>query len=50
MKIIENFAALFVLILGISLVLVDQYDTTNITPFLVVCTVLGGDVGTFRDL
>ncbi|AFA49873.1 GGDEF domain-containing protein [Acetobacterium woodii] len=41
LKIIENFVALFILILGISLVSVDQYVTTNITPFLVVCTVLG---------
>ncbi len=41
LKIIENFIALFVLLLGISLVSVDQYVTTNITPFLVVCTVLG---------
>jgi len=41
LKIIENFVALFILMLGISLVSVDQYVTTNITPFLVVCTVLG---------
>ncbi|MBI4855205.1 MAG: GGDEF domain-containing protein [Acetobacterium woodii] len=41
LKIIENFVAIFILMLGISLVSVDQYVTTNITPFLVVCTVLG---------
>lgn len=41
LKIIENFIALFILMLGISLVSVNQYVTTNITPFLVRCTVLG---------
>lgn len=41
LKVVENIFALYILIFGIALVSVDQYVTTNITPFLVVCTIMG---------
>lgn len=40
-KIIETIFIIDILTVGIALVTVDQYVTTNITPFLVICTIMG---------
>lgn len=40
-KLVQLLFALDIILVGIVSVRVDQYVTTNITPFLVVCTVIG---------
>lgn len=40
-KIIETIFIIDILTVGIALVTIDQYVTTNITPFLVICTIMG---------
>lgn len=40
-KLIETIFTVDILAVGIALVTVDQYVTTNITPFLVICTIMG---------
>lgn len=40
-KIVQNIFFMYVLSFGIALVTVDQAITSNITPFLLVCTIIG---------
>lgn len=40
-KIVQNTFFMYVLSFGIALVTVDQAITSNITPFLLICTVIG---------
>lgn len=40
-KLIQNIFFMYVLAFGIALVTVDQAITSNITPFLLVCTIIG---------
>lgn len=40
-KIIQNIFFMYILVFGIALVTVDQAITSNITPFLLVCTIMG---------
>lgn len=40
-KMIQNIFFMYVLAFGIALVTVDQAITSNITPFLLVCTIIG---------
>ncbi len=41
MMIVENIYIADLLIAGIAVVAVDQHVTSNITPFLIVCTIIG---------
>ncbi|MBC3887382.1 diguanylate cyclase [Acetobacterium paludosum] len=40
-KIVQNIFFFYILAFGIALVTVDQAITSNITPFLLVCTIMG---------